>query len=92
MYNSHRRKQIAVKVVGEEQAIEYHKQHETLPHEQEPFLRSWVSWAIALRDGECDYLDPTLEHLLERKPKTISSMADELFGSQSNALDTKDFN
>jgi hypothetical protein len=79
-------------VVGEEAAIDYHKKNQSLPADQEAFLPNWASWSAAIAAGEANYVTPTLEDLLGRKPSTISDMAAELFEAQSNVLDTKDFN
>lgn len=83
---------IKFRKVDAQKAIEYHKQRGSLPPEQEGFLEPWTTWGDALAEGEMDFLDPTLEKLLERKPKTIDDLADVLFNPQTNELDTKDFN
>jgi hypothetical protein len=44
-----------------------------------------------MASGETDYLDPTLEQLLGRKPQDIQDMEAALFMGKTNMLDTKDF-
>jgi len=92
LYSQHTGRQITVRIVGVEEALEYHKQHKSLPAEQEDFLSNWASWHGAMAHGETSFLDPALEKLLGRKPRTVVEMAESLFQAESNALDTKDFN
>ncbi|KAH8697442.1 hypothetical protein BGW36DRAFT_407461 [Talaromyces proteolyticus] len=92
LYSKYTGRQVDIEIVGTEKAIDYHKQHKTLPPEQEDFLSNWASWHVTLAKGETSFLDPALENLLGRKPKTVEAMSDQLFSSDSNALDTKDFN
>ena len=83
---------VTFRKVGAAKAIEYHKQRGSLQPEQEGFLSAWTTWGEALEQGESDFLDPTLEKLLGRKPKTIDDLAGVLFKAETNELDTKDFN
>ncbi|EHK26853.1 uncharacterized protein TRIVIDRAFT_62654 [Trichoderma virens Gv29-8] len=92
LYSAHTGRKVDVKLVGDDEAIEYHKQHKTLPPEQEDFLSNWASWHNALAQGEGDFIDPALENLLGRKPKTVGDLADVLFTAETNELDTTDFN
>jgi hypothetical protein len=46
---------------------------------------------VALKNGEANYLDPTLEQLVSRKLQTVEEMANLLFKPETNVLDTKDF-
>jgi hypothetical protein len=39
--------------------------------------------------GEADYVDPALERLLGRPPKTLEDQTEEIFSTE-NELDTKD--
>ncbi|POR34388.1 Quinone oxidoreductase 2 [Tolypocladium paradoxum] len=91
LYSKHTGRRINVRLVGVEKAVEYHKQHRTLPAEQEGFLPNWASWHVSMARGETSFLDPALENLLGRKPKTIEDMANTLFEPDTNALDVKDF-
>lgn len=90
LYTKHTGRRVNFRVVGPAAAIEYHKEHKTLPPEQEDFLPNWSSWHVAMANGETAYLDPTLEQLLGRKPKDVEDMADTLFKAETNTLDTKD--
>lgn len=72
-----------------EEAIQWHLKNGSVPVEQTSFLENWASWHTAISQGEKAFLDPTLEKLLGRKPKTVDDQADEIFGL-SNELDTKD--
>lgn len=92
LYSDHTGRNVNVKIVGVESAIDYHKQHKTLPAEQEDFLSNWASWHNALAEGEGDFIDPALENLLGRKPKTVGDLAHLLFAPETNELDTTDFN
>lgn len=90
LYTKYTGRRVNFRVVGFEGAIEYHKQHKTLPPEQEAFLPNWASWHVAMANGETNYLDPALEQLLGRKPQDIEDMAATLFTAETNILDTKD--
>jgi hypothetical protein len=79
-----------VQVLGEKDAIQWHNDHKSLPADQESFLQSWASMHKSFEIGECDYVDPLLEHVLNRKPKGIEEVQDELFKDDLRA-DTKDF-
>ncbi|KAH6609945.1 quinone oxidoreductase 2 [Trichoderma cornu-damae] len=92
LYRDYTGRKVNVKIVGTESAIEYHKQHKTLPPEQEDFLPNWASWHGALAEGEMNFIDPALENLLGRKPKTVKDLAHILFAAETNELDTTDFN
>jgi hypothetical protein len=70
-------------------AIAWHVDHGSVPPEQAAFLENWATWHGAIAKGEKAFLDPTLEKLLGRKPRSVDDMADQLFGS-GNKLDTKD--
>lgn len=92
LYSDHTGRHVDIKIVGAERAIEYHKQHKSIPVEQEDFLLNWASWHDALARGETNFIDPTLENLLGRKPKTVKDLATILFSPETNELDTTDFN
>ncbi|RFU81046.1 quinone oxidoreductase 2 [Trichoderma arundinaceum] len=92
LYREHTGRKVNVKIVGTERAIEYHKQHKTLPPEQEDFLSNWASWHNAFAEGETNFIDSALENLLGRKPKTVKDLAHVLFAPETNELDTTDFN
>lgn len=91
LYQTYSSRKVNFRVVGLDQAVQYHKLHNTLPPEQSEFLSNWASWHVAMAQGEVDYLDPTLEKLLGRKPATVEEMAEALFNDKLNGLDTKDF-
>jgi uncharacterized protein YbjT (DUF2867 family) len=91
LYTERTGRRVNFRVVGLDEAIAYHKNHKTLPPEQEIFLPNWASWHIAMSNGETNYIDPTLEYLLGRKPKDIEDMVEDLFTAKTNELDTKDF-
>lgn len=88
-YKKYTGRKVNIRVLSVEEAISWHVKNGSLPPEQASFLDNWASWHTALAVGEKDFLDPTLEQLLGRKPKTIDDVADEIF-SASNGLDTKD--
>jgi hypothetical protein len=79
------------RMLGPKAAIEYHERNNSLPAEQTPFLSNWATWGVALKNGEANYLDPTLEQLVGRKLQTGEEMANLLFKPETNVLDTKDF-
>lgn len=91
LYAKYTGRKLNVRIVGPEEAIEYHRSHNTLPPEQTPFLPNWASWHVAMENGEVNYLDPTLERLVGRKLQTVEDMASVLFKPDLNILDTKDF-
>jgi hypothetical protein len=91
LYRDYTGRTVNVKIVGVESAIEYHKQHKSLPPDQEAFLSNWASWHNAFAEGETDFIDPALESLLGRKPKTVKDVAHLVFSADTNKLDTKDF-
>ncbi|KAK9366208.1 hypothetical protein V1509DRAFT_611780 [Lipomyces kononenkoae] len=91
LYVKYTGRKVNFRIVGPEEAIEYHKRHNTLPPEQTPFLANWASWHMGMEHGEVNYLDPTLEQLVDRKLQTVEAMADMLFKPEVNILDTKDF-
>jgi hypothetical protein len=91
LYSKYTGRHVNVRVVEATKAIEHHRVHKTLPPEQEEFLPNWASWYDAMASGETDYLDPTLEQLLGRKPQDIQDMEAALFTGKTNILDTKDF-
>ncbi|KAH8674133.1 hypothetical protein BX600DRAFT_509326 [Xylariales sp. PMI_506] len=82
-------RKVNFRVLPVQEAISWHAKNGSVPPEQVSFLENWASWHTAISLGEKDFLDPTLEQLLGRKPKTIDDQADEIF-STSNDLDTKD--
>jgi len=79
-----------VKILPKLEAIAYQTARGILPPDQLPFLENWASWHDAMSKGETGWLDPAIEHLLGRKPKTIKDQSTFLFSS-ANKLDTKDF-
>ncbi|KAI5460610.1 hypothetical protein BGZ63DRAFT_358193, partial [Mariannaea sp. PMI_226] len=85
----HTGRKVNVRVLPVQEAIKWHIQNGSVPPEQEGFLDNWASWHTAISQGEKAFLDPTLEKLLGRKPKTVDDQADEIF-TVSNKLDTKD--
>jgi hypothetical protein len=88
-YMKHTGREVVVRILPVEEAIAWHIKHGSVPPEQAAFLHNWASWHTAISLGEKAFLDPTLEQLLGRKPKTIDDQANEIF-SVSNTLDTKD--
>ncbi|CEJ93541.1 hypothetical protein VHEMI09122 [[Torrubiella] hemipterigena] len=85
----HTGRPVDLRIVPAQEAIAWHIGNGSVPPEQSSFLDNWASWHAAIAKGEKAYLDPTLEELLGRKPKTVDDQADEIFGA-GNALDTKD--
>ena len=77
------------RVLPIQEAIDYHIARGSVPPEQSAFLDNWASWHTAISLGETAFLDPTLEQILGRKPKTIDDQADAIFGAE-HELDTKD--
>ncbi len=77
------------RILPVQEAIEWHIKNGSVPPEQASFLDNWASWHTANSQGENAYLDPTLERLLGRKPRTVDDQAAEIF-SASLELDTKD--
>lgn len=88
-FMKHTGRKVNVRVLPVQEAIKWHIQNGSVPPEQESFLDNWASWHTAISQGEKAFLDPTLEKLLGRKPKTVDDQADEVF-TVSNELDTKD--
>ncbi|KAF7163050.1 hypothetical protein CNMCM5623_008070 [Aspergillus felis] len=88
-YMKHTGRKVNVRILPVQEAIAWHIKNGSVPPEQASFLENWASWHTAISLGEKAFLDPTLEQLLGRKPKTIDDQADEIF-SASNSLDTKD--
>ncbi|KAK9234304.1 hypothetical protein V1525DRAFT_435757 [Lipomyces kononenkoae] len=91
LYAKYTGRQVNFRIVGPEEAVEYHKLRNTLPPEQTPFLSNWASWHVGMQNGQVNYVDPTLEQLVGRKLQTIEAMANVLFKPEVNILDTKDF-
>lgn len=77
--------------VREESAVQYHKDNHSVPVYMESFLPNWASWGEAIAQGETAYVDSTLEELLGRKALSIEDMQDQLFATEENILDIKDF-
>ncbi|KAG2187231.1 hypothetical protein INT44_004903 [Umbelopsis vinacea] len=90
LLQEHTGRKVNVKIVSAEEAIAYHKEHHSLPPEQEFVLESWVSWFKANDRGEGIIVDPAMEKLLGRKPKGLKEMASEIF-KVNQKLETTDF-
>ncbi|KAI9285717.1 hypothetical protein BC943DRAFT_322879 [Umbelopsis sp. AD052] len=90
LLQEHTGRKVNVKIVSAEEAIAYHKEHHSLPPEQEFVLESWVSWFKANDRGEGVIVDPAMEKLLGRKPKGLKEMASEIF-KVNQKLETTDF-
>jgi uncharacterized protein YbjT (DUF2867 family) len=88
-YSKHTGRKVNARVLPVPEAIKWHVQHGSVPPEQAAFLKNWASWHTAISKGEKAFLDPTLEKLLGRKPRSADDNADQLFG-EGNQLDTKD--
>ncbi|PHH86540.1 hypothetical protein CDD83_10075 [Cordyceps sp. RAO-2017] len=88
-YMKHSGREVRIRVLPVQEAIEWHVENGSVPPEQVGFLENWASWHTAISLGEKAFLDPTLERLLGRKPKTVDDQADEIF-SVAHGLDTKD--
>lgn len=82
-------RKVNIRILPVSEAIAWHIKNGSVPTEQAAFLDNWASWHTAIAQGEKAFLDPTLEQLLGRKPKTIDEQADEIFAS-SNVMDSKD--
>jgi hypothetical protein len=85
----HTGREVNIRVLSPEDAIAWHIKNGSVPAEQVSFLENWASWHAAISAGEKAFLDPTLERLLGRKPKTLDDQVGEIF-TETNALDTKD--
>lgn len=79
-----------MKILPVEEVIAYQTARGFLPTEQLPFLQNWVTWHQDMSLGGTDWLDPTMEQLLGKSPKTVKDQAHILFSS-GNIVDTKDF-
>ncbi len=88
-YLAHTGRTGGARVLPVKEAIAWHVAHGSVPPEQVSFLDNWASWHTANSLGESAYVDPLLEKLLGRKPKTVDDQAAEIFGV-GNELDTKD--
>jgi hypothetical protein len=90
LYTKYTGQKVNLRILPPEEAIEWHIEHKSLPPNQADFLPNWASWHRAWELGEADYVDPALERLLGRPPKTMEDQAGQIF-STKNLLDTKDF-
>ncbi|KAI3325014.1 NAD(P)-binding protein [Xylariaceae sp. AK1471] len=88
-YTKYTGEKVDARILPPDEAIKWHISNGSVPPEQVGFLDNWASWHAAISLGEKAFLDPTLELLLGRRPKTIDDQANEIF-SPSNAIDTKD--
>ncbi|KAF2111093.1 hypothetical protein BDV96DRAFT_690516 [Lophiotrema nucula] len=88
-YTVHTGRPVNVRILPPADAIPWHIEHGSVDAAKAEFLGIWASWHEAMSRGEKAYIDPNLERLLGRKPRTIDEQADEIFGSQ-NGLDVKD--
>lgn len=91
LYCKHTGRTFELEKVGEHDAVRHHKENHSVPDFMEDFLPNWASWGESLAQGEAEYIDPTLENLLGRKPSTIEDMTQQLFAVEENKLDIKDF-
>ncbi|CAM0134789.1 hypothetical protein VKS41_000656 [Umbelopsis sp. WA50703] len=83
-------RKVNVKIVSDQEAIEYHTAHNSLPPSQHWVFESWATWFRAMDQGEVNTVDPIMEKLLGRKPRGIQEMMDELF-IPNQAMETTDF-
>ncbi|KAK4960447.1 hypothetical protein LTR10_003343 [Elasticomyces elasticus] len=90
LYSRFSGRKVTVRILPDADVIAYQTARGILPVEQLPFLQNWVTWHHEMRMGGTAWLDPTMEMLLGRKPKTVRDQSRELF-SIGNGLDTKDF-
>ncbi|KAK5717451.1 hypothetical protein LTR17_016138 [Elasticomyces elasticus] len=90
LYSRFSGRKVTVRILPDADVIAYQTARGILPVEQLPFLQNWVTWHHEMRMGGTAWLDPTMEMLLGRKPKTVRDQSRELF-SIRNGLDTKDF-
>ncbi len=90
LYSEFSGREVTVKILPAAEVVAYQTARGFLPTEQLPFLENWVTWHHELSLGRAAWLDPTMEQLLGRKPKTVREQSQLLFSS-SNELDTKDF-
>lgn len=86
----HTGRKVNVKIVSEEEAIEYHKAHNSLPPDLHWLLYSWATWFKAMENDESNIVDPAMEKLLGRKQKGIEEMAQEIF-QVNKGIDTTEF-
>ncbi|KAK5996198.1 Quinone oxidoreductase 2-like protein [Cladobotryum mycophilum] len=88
-YTKYTGRKVNFRVLPVDEAIAWHIKNGSVPPEQNSFLDNWASWHTAISLGEKAFIDPDLEQLLGRKPKTIDDQAEEIF-APSNVVDTKD--
>lgn len=89
LYTEFTGRKVNVRILPPQEAIAWHIEHKSLPPGQDEFLPNWASMHRAWELGEADYVDPTLERLLGRPPKTLEDQLEEIFSTE-NELDTKD--
>ena len=72
-------RKINVKVVGQEEAAKYQKDRQAVPEASFWVIDAWATFHDALAAGETSIIDPLLEQLIGRKPRTVEEMAPQLF-------------
>lgn len=70
---------VHLKEVGKAEAERYHNQRNSAGEGGEWVIESWVGWFDALKDGECEIVDPLLEELLGKEVKGIEELKEDLF-------------
>lgn len=77
---------VTVKVVGKEEARKYHKARKSVPEQNFWVIDSWSGWHDGIAAGETSIVDPLLERLIGRKPRTMEEMARRLFVRDKNVI------
>ncbi len=79
-----------MKILPAEEVVAHQAARGIFPPEQLPFLQNWVTWDQELGRGGTAWLDPTMEQILGRKPKTVREQSQILF-SVTNKVEKKEF-
>lgn len=76
------KRKVLVKVVGKDEAAKYHKEKKSVPEGRFWIINSWSGWHDEIANGETAVIDPLLEKLLGRRPRSMEEMANGLFLKQ----------
>jgi uncharacterized protein YbjT (DUF2867 family) len=72
-------RKVNLKIVGAEEAKQYHLAKKSVPEESSWQVESWSHWHGGIEAGETAVIDPLLEKLIGRKPKGMKECAKDLF-------------
>ncbi|EXJ57824.1 uncharacterized protein A1O5_12382 [Cladophialophora psammophila CBS 110553] len=76
-------RRVDLRFVGRQEAVKYHKEHESVPRESFGWLEdNWGGWWEGLAAGEGEVVDPFLGQLLGRPARGIVEMADKMLRPQ----------